>query len=434
MGLKLSNFGRAKLATPPSGTGGLSFTVESGKGALFPTLGAGDYVYLVLKNATKTNNEIVKVEARSGDAFTIATGGRGADGTTAQTWTANDYVECCLTNAALIEVFNAAVTAIGALTPAADKVAYFTGASGAALATITAFARLRLADADQAAAFAAVVAAGGTLTGALTLAADPTSALHAATLRYANLGHGRCRIAKSGANIVLNGYDGASLIINGVLRSFTPGTPSLSPSGLTPGTNYYIYAYWDGTEVKLEASTTGHSTHTDGVEIKTGDATRTLVGLARCVTGPAWADSLTQRLILNWFNRRQIIAKTQLSGGSVSTGATSLTELSSSLRLDFLCWSGGLMKQTARSSVSHDSGGGSHIDLCVALTTPSQGNAPARIQVATALAGLLQPMTAENNGLPGEGYFYGTIYVLTSAGTATFDGSAYTSNEVVIEG
>lgn len=148
MGLKFTNFARAQLAVPPSGTGGLSFTVAAGKGALFPSLGAGDYFYGVFKNAAKTSNEVVKVEARSTDSFTIAAGGRGADGTTAQTWTTADYFELCMTQAALAEVFNAAVFALGTLTPAADKFGYFTSATAAALADLSSYARTVLDDAS----------------------------------------------------------------------------------------------------------------------------------------------------------------------------------------------------------------------------------------------------------------------------------------------
>jgi hypothetical protein len=90
MNLKLTNFARAKIATPPSGISGLSFSVEPGKGVLFPTLGTGEYTYGVFVNSAK-NREVVKIEARSGDSFTIATGGRGHDGTTAQTWLTGDH-------------------------------------------------------------------------------------------------------------------------------------------------------------------------------------------------------------------------------------------------------------------------------------------------------------------------------------------------------
>lgn len=93
---KYTNFARAKLATPPSGTGGLSFTVAAGKGALFPSPTGSERCYVCFKNAAKTAMEIVEVQSRSGDSFTIAAGGRGKDGTTAQTWTVNDYAELAL--------------------------------------------------------------------------------------------------------------------------------------------------------------------------------------------------------------------------------------------------------------------------------------------------------------------------------------------------
>ena len=44
----------------------------------------------------------------------------------------------------------AALASVGGLTPVADRLAYYTGASTAALATITAFARTLLDDADAA--------------------------------------------------------------------------------------------------------------------------------------------------------------------------------------------------------------------------------------------------------------------------------------------
>lgn len=148
MSLRFSNFAKAVIASAPSGTTGLSFTVEAGKGILFPSLGVGDYFYATFKDASG-NREIVKVAARSVDSMSIATGGRGLDGTTARTWAAGDMVVLGLTNIALQEsLANVILSAIGNLPAAADELPYFTGPSAADITPFTAFARQLLACVD----------------------------------------------------------------------------------------------------------------------------------------------------------------------------------------------------------------------------------------------------------------------------------------------
>lgn len=163
MGLKFSNFGKAMISSAPSGTTGLSFTVEAGKGILFPSLDAGDYFYGILKDASG-NREIVKIEARSTDSLTIASAGRGLDGTAARTWAAGDYFVAGVTNIALQEsLANANLVSLGALPTSADKLPYFTGAGTAALANLSTFIRTLLDDADAAAARATLGAASASL-------------------------------------------------------------------------------------------------------------------------------------------------------------------------------------------------------------------------------------------------------------------------------
>lgn len=143
--LKFSNFGKAQLAIAPVGTSGLTFTVEAAKGALFPTLGAGEYFYGIFKDAS-LNYEIVKIEARSTDLFTIESGGRGIDGTTARTWLANDYFVGALTRIALNEFIPSVTTQqIGLTTLASDKLPYFDSSSTAATTDFTSLARTLLA-------------------------------------------------------------------------------------------------------------------------------------------------------------------------------------------------------------------------------------------------------------------------------------------------
>lgn len=104
----------------------------------------------------------------------------------------------------------AALSSVGGLTPAADRLAYYTGASGAALATFTAWGRSLVAAANQAAGLSALGAAaashthastadvtgldtalaskldksGGTMSGAIELAADPATDMQPATKRW----------------------------------------------------------------------------------------------------------------------------------------------------------------------------------------------------------------------------------------------------------
>ncbi|MCK5600833.1 hypothetical protein KAR91_03130 [Candidatus Pacearchaeota archaeon] len=181
---RFSNFGKAKLLVAPSGVAGLTFTVESGKGLLFPVLGAGEYFYGAFKDASQ-NVEIVKIITRTVDAFTIDTGTRGIDGTTARTWSTNDVFIGAITNIGLTEVVgNVALTTLGTLTPAADRLPYFTGANTAALAVLTTYARSLLAAVDANAANdilgavdktrAQTIAGNKTLTGTTTLSGPAT--------------------------------------------------------------------------------------------------------------------------------------------------------------------------------------------------------------------------------------------------------------------
>jgi len=66
-----------------------SLTVQTGAGALFPSLTGADIFYVTLANTSGTV-EVVQVTARSSDTFTIV---RGQDSTTAVSWNTGDKVE-----------------------------------------------------------------------------------------------------------------------------------------------------------------------------------------------------------------------------------------------------------------------------------------------------------------------------------------------------
>ena len=94
MGIKVANNAVGVLAAGISDSD-VTITVQSGQGARFPTLGAGDYFYATLIN-TSNQLEIVKCTARSADVLTVT---RGQESTTARSYDVGDRIEIRITAA-----------------------------------------------------------------------------------------------------------------------------------------------------------------------------------------------------------------------------------------------------------------------------------------------------------------------------------------------
>jgi len=88
MGVKVTNNAFGTISAGISSTD-TTITLDSGQGARFPTLGAGDYFYGTLVDTSNTT-EIVKVTARSTDSMTVV---RGQDNTTASAFAIGDRFE-----------------------------------------------------------------------------------------------------------------------------------------------------------------------------------------------------------------------------------------------------------------------------------------------------------------------------------------------------
>lgn len=298
--------------------------------------------------------------------------------------------------------------------------------------------------AAQAAAVAAAVAADGTLAATIATAlagkvavADivdvltatdankPLSAARGKALKElidavtGNLA-GQCRLLKSGADIKLVPYNGNRLRINGLLEAVPDAGVTLAPTGLTPDTLYYIYAWMDAGVMTLEASATAHAISTltgnKGTEIKSGDNTRSLVGMVRPVTGPAFSDTATRRFARSWFNRVRLRGRNTFTADRTTT-STSFVELNSEIRCEFLVWADELVEAIfmghcfnsganfTRSSIGVD--GTTANDVGGSHGTP--GSNPAAYHLAEGLS---------------EGYHYVTALGSVSAGTGTWGGGS----------
>lgn len=161
-------------------------------------------------------------------------------------------------------------------------------------------------------------------------------------------GHGEGRLVKSGSDLKLERVGLGRVWVNGLMVQIPVAGVSLSTSGLSDATLYYIYlgktdtdgdldGTPDGYTLALEASATSYTISTDGVAVKTGDTTKTLVGMAYTGTGPVWVDSARQRLVSSYFNRRprSLYAPLVADRTIPSPGAEITT---SDERANFLSW------------------------------------------------------------------------------------------------
>lgn len=86
----------------------LSFSLNSGQGAEYPSSGA---FWVTLYDTDPEDGEMVLCDSRSSDTFTVNASGRGAQGSTAQSWPAGTNVALLLTAASITEL-QTAVNAI----------------------------------------------------------------------------------------------------------------------------------------------------------------------------------------------------------------------------------------------------------------------------------------------------------------------------------
>lgn len=229
---------------------------------------------------------------------------------------------------------SAAGTAVGARDDAQDAEANAEASATAAAGSATAAAGSATGAAGSATAAAgSATAAAGSATAAGTSATNTANLLGGAVFA-------QCRLEIDGANIRLNRLNGGYLTIDGTVRTIPSPGPALAATGLTVGTTYYIYAAWVSSAIVLEASATVPVAGTNGQQIKTGDATRVLVGMANPVTGPAWADTAVDRRVLSYYNRRRRGVASAFTADRTTT-STTYAEINAENQVRFLSWGNG---------------------------------------------------------------------------------------------
>lgn len=226
----------------------------------------------------------------------------------------------------------------------------------------------------------------------------------------------QCRLTKSAANLLLSPFGGNQITISGRPAVIPDAGVTLAPTALAASTLYYIYAFISGSTLTLEAVVTAPAVQSGtGLMIKTGDDSRTLVGMARTDGAVAWADSATQRFTRSWFNDPGFAAKNTFTADR-STASGTYVELNTEIRVEFIAWAGETIDYSAVGTSSNANGGGYNGSAIGFDGTTAEAGSEQAGPAYTGGAGLVLGIAGHKNDLA-EGYHYATLIGKTSGGT-----------------
>lgn len=187
-----------------------------------------------------------------------------------------------------------------------------------------------------------------------------------------------------------------------------------SGQNLAANTQYFVYLFDNAGTLTVDFSTTAPAVDaTSGLKIKTGVASRLLVGMVRTNGSSQFA---TPGLVLSWYKRRGIKASAALTD-TRSTGSASLAELHAEIRVPFLAWAEESVLAMYTGSAYNSTAAGNAATTQITLDGTTAIAADAVLSPSTnyhfnVSLGAVTTVT--------EGYHYMTIFVSTSAGTSNW--------------
>lgn len=223
--------------------------------------------------------------------------------------------------------------------------------------------------------------------------------------------HGQCRLVYvSATSIKLQPQGGRNLNINGLPEKVPTAGVTITNAGLTANTVYFVYAYMASGTMTLELSTTGHS-QANGIETKTGDTSRTLVGMIATNASSQFQDGTGLLGVLSYFNRRRKTA-TRFFTANQSTTSNTAIELASEIRVYFISWNDEYMSARANGGVWINTAGPGY--AYIGINTNSQSDSGGGVNQSSQV-----PFSAEYSWNPSEGsVHFASIYAIAAAGGA----------------
>lgn len=217
---------------------------------------------------------------------------------------------------------------------------------------------------------------------------------------------------------------------NGRLVSFPDGSVltipsagvSFSNSGLSGDTIYYAYVYNDNGTLTAELSTTAHATDSGaGIEIKSGDSTRVLVGKVYVNAAGNFKDNPAERLVASWHNRKRRQLRRAFKAAR-STTSGSYTEIHTEIRLHFLSWGDAVTVSYAGGAFSSD---GNSWYSGVSLDGSTDVDKFAAVRIQENSSNTLSNAAVTGHFEPSSGFHFVTILGAVAGGaTATWETSS----------
>jgi len=223
----------------------------------------------------------------------------------------------------------------------------------------------------------------------------------------------------TGTACTLSPVNGGLMWINGLNYSIPSAGVNLSNGILSANTLYYVYAYMNGLNMTLEASTTGYAAASNGVQQKIGAATRTLVGMVYMNGSGQFVSQDGSLQVLTYYMRALKRSRTQFSASRTTT-SSSFSEINNEIRNSFLVWANENIDFAISGSFSNSGNGG-------ATQISFDGNTGEQESSAVGITSVSYGLLRGAVGISGikvglsEGFHYATLFGAAVSGTTTWD-------------
>lgn len=212
---------------------------------------------------------------------------------------------------------------------------------------------------------------------------------------------------------------------------------TLSLSGLTIGTNYDVWGRVSAGALAVDTTAWTNDTarataiaQQDGIDVKSGDATRRLLGTFRIIgTTGQTEDSHSKRFVSNRYNAepRAMYATDPASTWNYSTAVIRQANANTANQIDYVACVSRPVWAHAQASVGCATSANSNVGVGI---DSASGNSAQLVQIANMNANQVVGTTATYTGFPGAGrHFITWLEYGFGSGTQTFFGTS-TNNQI----